>query len=98
SIEDRLYLTSLNGEASEACNASRLHWGIENGLHWLLDVVFRDDASKVKLRTARQNWLTIRQLALTLLRRQGTGSGSIASKRFRAALDTTYLMSLLTLR
>jgi predicted transposase YbfD/YdcC len=98
SIEDRFYLTSLNGEASEALHASRLHWGIENGLHWLLDVVFRDDASKVKLRTARQNWLTIRQLALTLLRRQGTGSGSIASKRFRAALDTTYLMSLLTLR
>lgn len=97
-VEDRFYLTSLRGEAREALHASRQHWGIENGLHWLLDVVFCDDASKVKQRNARQNWLAMRHLVLTLLRRKGTGSGSLASKRFRAALDSTYLLSLLTLR
>ena len=97
-VQDRFYLTSLPGEAWEALHASRLHWGIENGLHWLLDVVFRDDAAKVKLRNARQNWLAIRHLVLALLRRKGTGGGSLASKRFRAALDPSYLLSLLTLR
>lgn len=98
SIEERLYLTSLYGEASEALQASRLHWGIDNGLHWLLDVTFQDDASKVKMRVARQNWMSLRQLALGILRRPGTGTGSIASKRFRAALDSRYLQSLMTLR
>ena len=65
STEDRFYLTSLQGEASEALHASRLHWGIENGLHWLLDVVFRDDASKIKLANARQNRVALRHFALT---------------------------------
>jgi predicted transposase YbfD/YdcC len=98
SIEERLYLTSLCGEASEALQASRLHWGIENGLHWLLDVTFQDDASKVKVRVARQNWMALRQLALGILRRPGAGQGSVTSKRFRAALDSHYLQRLLTLR
>ena len=98
STEDRFYLTSLHGEASEALHASRLHWGIENGLHWLLDVVFRDDASKIKLANARQNWVALRHFALTLLRRPGAGKGSIETKRFKAALEPDYLLSLLTLR
>ena len=55
SVGDRFYLTSLQGEAGEALHASRLHWGVESSLHWLLDVVFRDDASKIKLANARQN-------------------------------------------
>ena len=97
-IEDRFYLTRLQGEASEALHASRLHWGIENGLHWLLDVVLRDDASKIKLANARQNWVALRHFALTLLRRPGAGKGSIEIKRFKAALEPDYLLSLLTLR
>ena len=98
SVEDRYYLTSLQGEASEALHASRLHWGVENGLHWLLDVVFRDDASKIKLANARQNWVSLRHFALTLLRRPGAGKGSVETKRFKAALEPDYLLSLLTLR
>ena len=111
SVEDRYYLTSLQGEASErtsvlmgavlsktALHASRLHWGIENGLHWLLDVVFRDDASRIKLANARQNWVSLRHFALTLLRRPGAGKGSVETKRFKAALEPDYLLSLLTLR
>jgi predicted transposase YbfD/YdcC len=111
SVEDRFYLTSLQGEASErpsvlmgaalaktALHASRLHWGVENGLHWLLDVVFRDDASKIKLANARQNWVSLRHFALTLLRRPGAGKGSVETKRFKAALEPDYLLSLLTLR
>lgn len=98
SVEDRFYLTSLHQEAREALHASRLHWGVENGLHWLLDVVFRDDASKIKLATACQNWVSLRHFALTLLRRPGAGKGSVETKRFNAALDPGYLLSLLTLR
>ncbi|WP_309570216.1 ISAs1 family transposase [Deinococcus sp.] len=90
SVENRNDLTSLPDEAREALHAARQHLGIENGLHWLLDVVFRDDASKVKQRNARQNWVTLRHLAITVQRRKSSESASLESKRFRAALNSTY--------
>jgi len=98
SVEERLYVTSLRGDAREALCASRLHWGIENSLHWVLDVVFGDDASRVRLQNARQNWVALRHLALTILRRDTSFKGSLRAKRYRAALDTRYLQHLLTLR
>jgi len=98
SVEERFYLTSLQGDAGEALHASRLHWGIENSLHWVLDVVFGDDASRVRLENARQNWVALRHLVLALLRRDTSVKGSLRSKRYRAALDTRYLERLLTLR
>jgi predicted transposase YbfD/YdcC len=98
SVEERLSLTSLQGEAREALHASRLHWGVENSLHWVLDVVFGDDASRVHLQNARQNWVALRHFVLALLRRDTSVKGSLRSKRYRAALDTRYLQHLLTLR
>lgn len=98
SVEERLYLTSLQGDAGEALRASRLHWGIENSLHWVLDVVFEDDASRVRLENARQNWVALRHLALTVLRRDTQFKGSLRAQRYRAAIDPAYLQHLLTLR
>lgn len=95
-VEERFYITSLTGSADVALRASRLHWGIENGLHWVLDVVFGDDASKVQDKNAAQVWIALRQVASHLLRRPKAGKGSLETKRFKAALDTNYLQSLLT--
>lgn len=71
---------------------------MENSLHWVLDVVFGDDASRVRLDNARQNWVALRHLVLALLRRDTSLKVSLRSKRYRAALDTRYLEHLLTLR
>lgn len=98
SVRDRFYLTSLTGGAAEALHASRLHWGVENSLHWVLDVVFGDDSARVRLKNARQNWVALRHLAIAVLKRDTSMKASLRSKRYRAALDTRYLEHLLTLR
>lgn len=94
-VEERFYITSLTGDAAIALRASRLHWGIENSLHWVLDVVFGDDASKVKDKNAARVWTTLRQVSAHILRRPVAGKGSLETKRFKAALDTNYLGKLL---
>src|SRR5204863_9259240 len=73
----------------------RAHWQVENCLHWVLDVQFREDACRVRVGHEAQNFAILRHLALNLLRQEGTVRGSLAAKRFRAALDHTYLLRLL---
>ena len=75
--------------------AIRQHWHVENCLHWVLDVLFREDACPVRGGDGAQNLARLRQLALNLLRQERTVRGSLATKRFRAALDDTYLHRLL---
>jgi predicted transposase YbfD/YdcC len=94
--ERRYYLSSLPPDATVLGAAIRGHWGVENRLHWVLDVQFREDASTVRVGDGAQNFAVLRQLALNLLRQDRTSRGSLATKRFRAALDDTYLARLLT--
>ena len=68
---------------------------MENRLHWVLDVQFREDASAVRVGDGAHTFTVLRYLALNLLRQNHTVRGSIASKRFRAALDHSYLTRLL---
>ena len=68
----------------------RNHWGIENGLHWHLDVTFREDRSRVQARHGAENVAWLRKLALTLLK-QHPAKESIACKRLHAALDVDFL-------
>ena len=70
--------------------AIRAHWGIENRLHWVLDIAFREDDSRFRTGHGPENLAIVRHFALNLLRRE-PGRGSIAKKRFRAALDDRYL-------
>jgi predicted transposase YbfD/YdcC len=93
--ERRYYLSSLPPDAARLGQAIRAHWGIENRLHWVLDVQFREDASAVRVGDGAHTFTVLRQLALNLIRQERTGRGSIASRRFRAALDDTYLARLL---
>jgi predicted transposase YbfD/YdcC len=84
------YLTSLRLSARELGEYIRGHWGIENGLHWVLDVSFREDANRTRDRNAGANLGMIRRVAASLLKQYGA-KGSIKAKRLSAALDTKYL-------
>ena len=92
--EPRYHLSSLPPDAAALGRAVRAHWGIENRLHWVLDVAFGEDQSRFRTGSGPENFAIVRHFALNLLRRD-PDRGSIAKKRFRAALDDQYLTALL---
>ncbi len=94
SIEVSYFLSSLRPNARRIGTAIRGHWSIENGLHWVLDVVFREDARRVYDRTAAENVAFLNRLALSLLRGD-TSKGSLKVKRKRAGWQIPYLAQLL---
>jgi predicted transposase YbfD/YdcC len=94
SLEVRYFLSSLPPNARRIGTAIRGHWSIENGLHWVLDVVFREDARRLYDRTAAENVAFLNRLALSLLRGD-TGKSSMKVKRKRAGWSLPYLMQLL---
>ena len=94
STEVRYFLSSLPPVARRIGSAIRGHWNIENGLHWVLDVVFREDARRVYDRTTAENVAFLNRLALSLLRGD-TGKSSLKVKRKRAGWSISYLMQLL---
>lgn len=91
----RFFLSSLNPQFPNFSNAIRSHWGIENQLHWCLDVVFAEDDSRIRKDHAPRNMSLLRRLALNLLR-QDTSKGSLKMKRYRAGLDNHFLLQLLS--
>ena len=95
-IEDRYYLASLPADAAHLARVIRSHWGIENRLHWVLDVAFHEDRSRVRDGHAPENLAILRHFALNLLRQDRSVRGGTTTKRLRAALNDTYLRSLLT--
>ena len=95
SVDLRHYLSSLPANAKALNAAIRRHWGIENRLHWVLDVTFREDDSRVRVDHAPENFAILRHIALNLLRQDRSSKGSVPTKRFRAALNDRYLRSLL---
>jgi predicted transposase YbfD/YdcC len=94
STEVRYFLSSLPPVARRIGSAIRGHWSIENGLHWVLDVVFREDARRVYDRTTAENVAFMNRLALSLLRGDPSKS-SLKVKRKRAGWSISYLMQLL---
>ena len=94
STEVRYFLSSLPPVARRIGSAIRGHWSIENGLHWVLDVVFREDARRVYDRTTAENVAFLNRLALSLLRGDPSKS-SLKVKRKRAGWSISYLMQLL---
>ena len=91
----RYYITSLEEKAEFLANAVRGHWGIGNQLHWVLDVVFREDDSRVRNGNSAENFAVLRHIALNLLRSERSSNRSIKNKRFKCALSTEYLEKVL---
>jgi predicted transposase YbfD/YdcC len=95
SIERRYYLASLPLDAQTFAKAVRGHWGVENPLHWSLDVTFREDQSRARAKNAAQNLATLRRIALNLIKKNPRLKVSQRQKRILAALDTSFLEQLL---
>jgi predicted transposase YbfD/YdcC len=88
------YITSPRAKAAKMAGYVRGHWGVENGLHWCLDVSFREDANRTRDTNAGANLGMVRRVAASLLK-QDTGKGSIKAKRLNAAWDQKYLEQVL---
>jgi len=95
SIEQRYFLTSLPCDAVRFAHAVRQHWGVENALHWVLDVSFREDDCRIRQGHGAQNMAVLRHMALNLLRRESGHKRGIKARRKRAGWDRDYLFQVL---
>lgn len=93
--ETRYYISSLSGKAEEFAHAVRSHWGIENSVHWVLDIAFREDDSRVRKGHGPENLAILRRLALNLLKQESTATCGTRNKRLKAAWDEDYLLKIL---
>jgi predicted transposase YbfD/YdcC len=94
SRERRYYLSSAKLDAATFARTVRAHWGIENRLHWALDVVFKDDLARLRTGHAPENMAVVRHMAMNLLR-QAEPAISLKNRRKRAGWNTAYLESLI---
>ena len=89
------YISSLTAPVTRIARCIRSHWGIENRVHWLLDVVFQEDLSRVRVGFGAENFAVLRHIALNLLKREQSVKRSIQRKRFLANMDHDYLLKVL---
>lgn len=89
--ESRYYISRLEPETEVIAQAVRSHWGIENGLLWVLDTVFKEDESRIRKDNTPQNMAVARHIALNLLKAETTIKRSIQGRRYLAVLDESYL-------
>jgi predicted transposase YbfD/YdcC len=96
STEQRYFISSqANLSASVALNSSRRHWGIENEVHWVLDVAFREDDCRIRAGHAAENFAVIRHLSLNLLKSVKNAKGGIHSRRLQAGWNNDFLLRVL---
>jgi predicted transposase YbfD/YdcC len=93
--EVRYYISSLAMDVKRLARAVRGHWGIENGCHWVLDVTYREDESRIREESLRENFAWLNRFTLSLLK-QHPDRTSIAMKRRSCGWDENYLMQVLT--
>jgi predicted transposase YbfD/YdcC len=97
SVERRYYISSLPAKAALLGKTVRAHWGIENSMHWVLDVAFREDDCRIRIGEAAQNFAILRRIALNLLKSDATTKLGVANKRLKAGWNVNYLGKLLGL-
>jgi predicted transposase YbfD/YdcC len=95
SIERRYFLSSLPLDMQTFARAVRSHWGVENKVHWIMDVSFREDQSRARAGHAAENLATLRRLALNMLKTEKTKKRGIRGKQLNASWDHAYLLRLL---
>jgi len=91
----RYFISSLPAKVKRLAGAVRQHWGIENGLHWVLDVAFNEDRMRQRDRTGIENLALLNRLAVSLLRQDKTVKAGVRCKRKAAGWDDDYLLHLL---
>ena len=91
----RYFISSLLMDAQHFIHAVRHHWQIENGLHWVLDIAFREDDSRIRKENAPQNMAIIRHIATNLLKQEKTAKIGVKAKRKKAGWDNDYLLTVL---
>ena len=94
-LEYRYYISSCEADAKLLFDAVRHHWRIENSLHWVLDMAFREDESRVRHAVAAENLSLLRKMALNILRQDKSTKLGIKNKRLKAGWDEPYLLNLL---
>jgi predicted transposase YbfD/YdcC len=94
-VKIRYYISSLTTRAADFLRIIRSHWGIENGLHWALDIAFREDDSRVRKDHAPQNFAVLRHIALNLLKQEQTAKGGLKAKRLQCGWNEQYLLKVL---
>lgn len=94
-VSRRYFISSLKSDAELLLKAVREHWGIENKVHWVLDLAFREDDCRIRKGHGAENFAVLRHIALNLLRRETSAKRSIKGKRMKAALDEKYLLKVL---
>jgi predicted transposase YbfD/YdcC len=93
--ELRYFLTSCGDDPAVLARAIRRHWSVENALHWVLDVTFREDDSRVRDRTAARNLALLRKIALNLVARDRSGRTSLRGRRKKAAWNDAYMLQII---
>jgi predicted transposase YbfD/YdcC len=96
-VETRYFISSLEDNAKQFANSVRSHWGIENSLHWVLDVALKEDDCRIRKDNAPQNFAVMRQIAVNLLGKEKRVKRGIKNKQFLAAMDNNYLERVLSL-
>ena len=94
----RYYISNLQAKAEDFQNDIRLHWAIENKLHWVLDVAFSEDASRKRAKNAAQNFSVLSKISLNLLKKDTKTKQGIKGKRLKAAYDNNYLSKILDIK
>lgn len=95
SVETRYYISSLPANAELLNTAVRAHWGVENSVHWVLDMVFREDESRMRKGHSPENFAILRRIAMNLVRRDKKSKGSLKGRRKAAGWNNRYLEELL---
>ncbi|GHV37792.1 ISAs1 family transposase [Synergistales bacterium] len=96
-IERRFYLSSLPARAEQIGNAIRAHWGIENSLHWILDVDFREDYARNRKNHSAENMAILRHIVVNLVKKENSSKTSFRGKLLKASWSDDYVLKLLSL-
>jgi predicted transposase YbfD/YdcC len=96
-VETRYFISSLEDNAKKFAHCVRSHWGIENSLHWVLDVALKEDDCRIRKNNAPENFAILRQIAVNLLGKEKRVKRGIKNKQFLAAMDNKYLERVLAL-